>query len=57
MLCRNDQIVKGPRKKHKNIITVKLKNTWPEIAGSQRLRQGYYKNNRHRENLKSRFQQ
>ena len=57
MLCRNNQIVKAPKRKHKSVITMELKNIWPEIAESQKLDQGYHRNNRHRGNLKSRFQQ
>ena len=34
MLWRNDQLPKAPKKKHKSIITVKLKNIWSEIIGS-----------------------
>ena len=34
---------------------MKLKNTWPEITESQRLNQTRNKNNRHKENLESRF--
>ena len=36
---------------------MKLKNTWPEIIESQKLDQDYKRNNRHRENLRSRFWQ
>ena len=57
MPWRNDQFVKTPRKKHKSVITMELKDIWPEIAGSQKLGQSYHRNNRHRENPKSRFWQ
>ena len=36
---------------------MKLKDTWPEIIESQRLGQGYHKNNRYKGNLGSRFWQ
>ena len=36
-------------------MIAELKNTWSEITESQRLEQDRKKNNRHRENLKSRF--
>ena len=49
--------MKAPREKHKNIITMKLKDTWPEITENQKLGQGHHKDNRHKENLKSRFRQ
>ena len=32
-----------------------LKNTWPEITGSQKLNQLYNKNNKYRVNLKNKF--
>ena len=35
---------------------MRLKDIWPEITENQRLSQGHHKNNRHRENLKNRFQ-
>ena len=35
---------------------MKLRDIWPEITESQRLGQNHHKNNRHRENLGSRFQ-
>ena len=34
---------------------MKLKDTWPEITESQKPRQNHKRNNRYRENLKSRF--
>ena len=34
-----------------------LKNIWLEITESPKLDQTYYKNNRHRENLKNKFWQ
>ena len=49
--------MKALRRKHKNIIIVALKNIWPEITESQRLKQSHKKNNRHQENLGSRFRQ
>ena len=49
--------MKTPRKKYKSVIIMGLKNIWLGIIGSQKLEQDYYKNNRHRENLESRFQQ
>ena len=36
---------------------MRLKNIWLEITGSQKLGQSYHKDNKHRENLKSRFWQ
>ena len=55
MLWKNDQFAKAPRKKYKSIITVELKNIWLEITKSQKLGQNHHRNNRHRENLGSRF--
>ena len=55
MLWKNDQFLKAPRKKHKSVIIMELKNIWSEITGSQRLKQNHKKNNRYKENLGSRF--
>ena len=55
MLWRNDQFVKTPRKKHKSVIIMGLKNILLKITESQKIEQGYYKNNKHRENLRSKF--
>ena len=37
ILWRNNQLLKAPREKHKNIIIIELTNIWPEIAESQKL--------------------
>ena len=34
MPWKNNQFMKAPRKKHKSVITVRLKNIWPEITES-----------------------
>ena len=55
MLWKNDQFVTAPRKKHESVTTAKLKNIWPEIVENQRLGRDYRRNNRHKENLGSKF--
>ena len=57
MLWRDDKLQKVLRKKYKSVITIKLKNIWPEIVGSQKLDQDYRRNNRYKKNLGSRFWQ
>ena len=57
MSRRDDQVRRVLRKKHKSVITMGLKNTWPEIIESQRMGQDHRKDNRHRENLRNRFWQ
>ena len=47
--------MKAPRKKYKSVITIKLKNAWPEIVESQKLEQSHRENNRYRENFINRF--
>ena len=39
--------LKSIKKKYISVITVELKNIWPEITGSQRLGQNYRENNRY----------
>ena len=55
MLWRDNQLPKISTRKHKNVITVGLRNTWPEITEDQRLDQNHKENNRHQKNLRNRF--
>ena len=44
---RKDQLRETQKKKHRSVIIAELKDTWPEITGSQRLDQNYQKNNKY----------
>ena len=55
MLRKNDQFAEAPKEKYKSVITVILKDIWPEIIKSQKLGQSHHKDNRYRKNLRSRF--